>query len=87
MADTLNLLAALTGGRYYPIDGPYAMKEACAAIAEDLRHQYVLGFSTGGPGSTGFHSVRVELSSKSSTVSFRRGYRGPAPLPAAAPAK
>lgn len=87
LADTLNLLAALTGGRYYPIDGPYAMKEACAAIAEDLRHQYVLGFSTGGPGSDGFHSVSVQVGGRSRTVSSRRGYRGPAPLPAAAPAK
>jgi len=88
LADTLNLLAALTGGRYYPIDGPYAMKEACAAIAEDLRHQYVLGFSTRGSDVTsGYHSLRVEVGSRSQTVSFRRGYRGATPMAAAAPAK
>jgi len=88
LADTLNLLAALTGGRYYPIDGPYAMKEACAAIAEDLRHQYVLGFSTrGSEGTSGYHSVRVQVGSRSQTVSYRRGYRGATPLAAAAPAK
>lgn len=88
LADTLNLLAALTGGRYYPIDGPYAMKEACAAIADDLRHQYVLGFSTRGSESAkSYHSVRVEVGSRSQTVSFRRGYRGAAPAAAAAPAK
>jgi len=88
LADTLNLLAALTGGRYYPIDGPYAMKEACAAIADDLRHQYVLGFSTrGSEGTRAYHSVRVEVGTRSQTVSFRRGYRGSTPSAAAAAAK
>ncbi len=87
LADTLNLLAVLTGGRYYPVNGPYDMKEACAAIAEDLRHQYVLGFSTSNSGASGYHSLRVEVAGRSRTVMFRRGYRGGPPLAAAAPAK
>ena len=87
LADTLNLLAVLTGGRYYPVNGPYDMKEACAAIAEDLRHQYVLGFSTSNAGTPGYHSLRVEVAGRSRTVMFRRGYRGGPPLAAAAPAK
>ncbi len=79
-ADMLNLLAALSGGRYYPISSPDDMKEACAAVLEDLRHQYVLGFSTGGGGAARFHPLRVEVDGRNrKVVSFRRGYTGPAP--------
>jgi Ca-activated chloride channel family protein len=84
-ADMLNLLAALSGGRYYPISSPDDMKEACAAVLEDLRHQYVLGFSTGGGGAARFHPLRVEVDGRNrKVVSFRRGYTGPAPSGASA---
>jgi len=84
-ADMLNLLASLTGGRYYPIRGPSELQAACAAILEDLRHQYVLGFSTGGTGPARDHRLRVEVAGRGKRVlSFRRSYRGTAP--AAAPA-
>lgn len=83
-ADTLNLLASLSGGKYYPIGGPYELKEACAAIAEDLRHQYVLGFSTGGGAPSAYHTLRVEVGGKQRALSFRRSYRGPAPQPVGA---
>jgi Ca-activated chloride channel homolog len=79
-ADMLNLLAALSGGHYYPISGPDDLKEACAAVLEELRHQYVLGFSTAGGGSARFHPLRVAVDGRNrKVVSFRRGYNGPAP--------
>lgn len=84
LADVLNLLAHLTGGRYYPVNGPDDLKEACAELAEELRHQYVLGFSTAG-GVGREHRLRVEVGGKSRLqVKFRRGYQGG---PAAAPAR
>ncbi len=84
-ADTLNLLASLTGGRYYPISGPSELAAACAAILEDLRHQYVLGFSTAGTGPARDHRLRVEVAGRGKRVlSHRRSYHGTAP--AAAPA-
>ena len=84
-ADTLNLLASLTGGRYYPLSGASELQAACAAILEDLRHQYVLGFSTGGAGPARDHRLRVEVAGRGKRVlSFRRSYHGTAP--AAAPA-
>ncbi|MEA2695050.1 MAG: Ca-activated chloride channel, partial [Acidobacteriota bacterium] len=46
-ADVLNLLAHETGGRYYPLSAPDDLGKALAAIVEDLRHEYVLGFATG----------------------------------------
>jgi Ca-activated chloride channel family protein len=86
-ADMLNLLASLSGGRYYPIAGPDDLKEACAAVLDDLRHQYVLGFSTGGGGSAKFHPLRVAVEGRNrKVVSFRRGYTGPSPSGARAAA-
>jgi len=81
-ADMLNLLAVLSGGQYYPIHGPDDLKEACASVLEDLRHQYVLGFSTAGGGTSRFHPLRVEVDGRHrKVVSFRRGYTGPSPSP------
>ena len=77
LADMLNLLAALSGGRYHPVSGPYDLKEACAEVFADLRHQYVLGFSTSGRGAPKYHKLRVEVAGRGKKVlSFRRGYQG-----------
>lgn len=78
-ADVLNLLAATTGGRYFSISGREDLQEALAAILEDLRHQYVLGFPTG-DGPSRFRRVQVEVRGDSRRpIVFRRGYQGPPP--------
>lgn len=81
-ADVLNLLAGATGGRYYPISRSADLPKVLKAIAEDLRHQYVLGFSTR-EGERSYRRLRVELKAKGlgdrATVVFRRGYKGPPP--------
>jgi VWFA-related protein len=81
-ADVLNLLAVTTGGRYYPIDGPDDLPKALQAIEADLRHQYVLGFSTR-EGASAYRHLRIELRAKGlgdrATVVFRHGYQGPPP--------
>ncbi len=81
-ADVLNLLAGATGGRYYPISRSADLPKALKAIAEDLRHQYVLGFSTR-EGERSYRRLRVELKAKGlgdrATIVFRRGYKGPPP--------
>lgn len=58
-ADLLNLLASLSGGRYFPISGPDELKEACADLIEDLRQQYVLGFTTVETGAGRSHRIQV----------------------------
>jgi Ca-activated chloride channel family protein len=81
-ADVLNLLAGATGGRYYSISRSADLPKALKGIAEDLRHQYVLGFSTR-EGERSYRRLRVELKTKGlgdrATVVFRRGYKGPPP--------
>jgi VWFA-related protein len=80
-ADVLSLLAAVTGGRYYSINGQEDLQKALAEILDDVRHQYVLGFSTG-DGAVKFRKLAVEVKGKGrdrQTVVFRRGYKGTPP--------
>ncbi len=77
-ADVLSLLAATTGGRYHAIANKTELEKALAAILDDLRHQYVLGFPTG-EGTSRQRDVKVEVKSGDRTVQFRRGYKGPPP--------
>ena len=79
-ADVMNLLAHLTGGRYYSIsDGPQ-LDLATAAILEELRHQYVLGFSTGGTGPAVAREIEIRVRRRNVEVTHRRGYFGQPPL-------
>lgn len=80
-ADVLSLLAAVTGGRYYSIQTSEQLQEALTAILDDVRHQYVLGFSTG-DGAVQFRRLAVEVKGKDrgQTVVFRRGYKGTPPV-------
>jgi Ca-activated chloride channel homolog len=80
-ADVLSLLAAVTGGRYYSISSAEDLQQALAAILDDVRHQYVLGFSTG-DGAVRFRKLQVEVKGNDRsrrTVVFRRGYKGTPP--------
>lgn len=79
-ADVLNLLASLTGGRYFPVSGPDDVKEACAAIAEEMRYQYVLGFDTRGSGPSAFRTISVTVPERQGLkIQARKGYRGTPP--------
>lgn len=79
-ADVLNLLASLTGGRYFPISGPDDLKEACATIADEMRYQYVLGFDTAATGGAAYRHISVSVDSrKELKIQARRGYRGTPP--------
>ncbi len=78
-ADVLNLLAAMTGGRYFAIHGPDDLKEACATIADDLRYQYVLGFDTSGTGKSDWRAISVVVKKPGVRVVARKGYRGTVP--------
>jgi len=79
-ADVLNLLAAMTGGRYFSIGGPDEMKEACATIADDLRYEYILSFETSGAGDSRFRPIEVRVKSrKAAAVWTRKGYEGTSP--------
>ena len=78
-ADLLYLLSAETGGHYYPVASTTEATAACAQIASDLRHQYVLGFPAA-EGTSNYHPLRIELRDRGyRQLTFRRGYTGGAP--------
>jgi VWFA-related protein len=82
-ADMLNLLASLSGGRYYPLRDPDDLKEAVLDLVEDLRHQYVLGFSVADDGSKASHAIKVRVRGGiQRTATARAAYRGGNPVAA-----
>lgn len=85
-ADVLNLLAHQTGGKYFWISSPNDVVRACASISSDLRHQYVLGFSTSDTGESRYREIEVSAKKNKVQLSFRRGYSGRAPKVATQPA-
>jgi Ca-activated chloride channel homolog len=85
LADTLSLLASLTGGRYHSLSTPEELGPACAEMLEDLRHQYVLGFTIGGSGTARDHRLEVQVEGRGKrALSFRHGYYGLDPEASAA---
>lgn len=94
-SDVLNLLASYTGGTYFPVSRPAEMKEAIVQILAELRHQYVLGFTTSGAGPVGQHQIEVTVVGPAAASArdrggrrgqlrtlARQGYRGTAPATA-----
>jgi Ca-activated chloride channel family protein len=78
-ADILNLLAHLTGGEYFWVTSVQDAIHASSIITADLRHQYVLGFSTSDESDIAYREIEVTTRKKKVQLSFRRGYRGPPP--------
>ena len=78
-ADIMNLLAHLTGGQYFWVSSRDDAIRAARTIASDLRHQYVLGFSTSDSGSNEYRELEVTTRKKKVRLTFRRGYKGPPP--------
>jgi VWFA-related protein len=66
-------LASRTGGRMFIPGIDSTVSKAFAAIEEELRSQYSIGYTSDAP-SPGFHQVRV--SAKGYTVQTREGYYG-----------
>lgn len=78
-ADVLNLLAHLTGGQYFWISSVDDVVRASGSVVADLRHQYVLGFSTIDSGGSRYRKIEVTTRKKDVRLTFRRGYEGPPP--------
>jgi len=66
-------LANRTGGRMFRPGIDTTVAKAFAAIEEDLRNQYAIGYTSDAP-SPGFHQLRVVA--KGFTVQTREGYYG-----------
>jgi Ca-activated chloride channel family protein len=70
-------LAALTGGRSFHLQDPRRLPETLRAIAAELRHQYLIGYSPTRAivaGSGEWRSIDVSVSRAGVTVRARDGY-------------
>jgi Ca-activated chloride channel homolog len=76
-ARTLEMLSNETGAKTYLLrtigDGA-AMREDCAAISQELREQYTVGFLASDPGRGGYRNLRVDVPSRpDDKVRVRKG--------------
>lgn len=71
----LEVYSAETGGMLFSVRDPDELKDAVAAIYEDLRYQYVIGFTpTRNPQARGFRRLRVQPNKRGLFVRTRTGY-------------
>jgi len=69
----LRTLARWTGGDLFVTSAPAQQSLAARQIVDELRHQYVLAFSSSGAGS-GWRALNVRVKDKDAMVRARSGY-------------
>jgi Ca-activated chloride channel homolog len=77
-ATSLKGFAEKTGGRFISTAGGPALRDAFAAIAEELGHQYTIAYRLLNRNRDGkWRTLEVKLTRPDLTVRTRKGYRGP----------
>jgi VWFA-related protein len=75
----LQTLASRTGGRMLAAETLEGSRSAFSSIAEELRHQYLLGYYARHDKHDGkYHKIKLEVARKGVQVRARLGYRSPA---------
>jgi Ca-activated chloride channel family protein len=72
--ETLNEITGQSGGHTEVVRDTAALDEAAANIADELNHQYMLGYSSKHPGDGQYHSIRVKVDRPGYKVRARAGY-------------
>ena len=72
--ETLNEITSQSGGRTEIVRATADIEQATANIADELNHQYVLGYSSPHPGDGQYHSIRVRATNPAYKVRARTGY-------------
>jgi Ca-activated chloride channel family protein len=78
-AETLQQVAALTGGRFFVGTQASEIAEAISEIENDLRTQYLVGFTPTGRGGVKYRAISLRLPRSVKVVRVRAGYRGTEP--------
>ncbi len=71
---TLQRIAQETGGRYFQVSKRETVDDIYASIAEELRTQFVLGYTPAKDQSTGYHAIHLTTRNKDQEVQTRQGY-------------
>jgi VWFA-related protein len=72
----LKKLARETGGAYFEVDEKHSLESIYLQIEEELRSQYLLGYTPDAKAGEGFRAIKVDVSGKDLTVRCRKGYFG-----------
>ncbi|HEX9985618.1 MAG TPA: VWA domain-containing protein [Thermoanaerobaculia bacterium] len=72
-------LATLTGGKLYVGNRPAQLGKALDGIEQELRAQYLIGFSPTGKGAVKYRRITLKLAGRVQSVRVRAGYRGTEP--------
>ena len=72
--EALNEITSQSGGRTEVVRATADLDAATASIAEELNHQYVIGYSSPHPGDGQYHSIRVRAVNPAYRVRARTGY-------------
>jgi VWFA-related protein len=70
----LREIAEASGGRFWGADSPARLQVAFAAVADAMRHRYVLRYQASGQKREGWHRIDVRLRAGKGEVQVRRGY-------------
>jgi VWFA-related protein len=73
-AEALGEITSQTGGSTEVVHSTADLAGATARIADELNHQYVLGYSSPHPGDGKYHSIRVKVNREGYRVRARNGY-------------
>ena len=71
---TLSELTNESGGRTEIVQSTTQIADAAATIADELNHQYVMGFTPAHAPDGKFHTLRVRAKNAAFKVQSRRGY-------------
>jgi Ca-activated chloride channel family protein len=72
--DTLNEITGQSGGRTEIVRATADLDAATANIADEINHQYMIGYSSPHPGDGQYHSIRVRATNPAYKVRARAGY-------------
>jgi VWFA-related protein len=70
----LREIAEASGGRFWATDSPARLQNAFAAVADAMRHRYVLRYEAKGVKREGWHRIEVRLKTGKGDAHARRGY-------------
>jgi Ca-activated chloride channel family protein len=74
----LQSFSARSGGRYLPTPGGQALREAFAAVAEELSNQYTLSYRPTNRARDGrWRTIEIKLARADAQARTRHGYRAP----------
>jgi VWFA-related protein len=67
-------IAEASGGRFWSADSPARLQAAFTAVADAMRHRYVLRYEASGVKREGWHRIEVRLKTGRGEAHARRGY-------------